>query len=254
MRRFVDERGRNMMHKRMMATIGAVLAVAGPASAQSATAVEPLVPATGTVLDVTAEGRTIRVPDLATIRAGVVTQSATAAAALADNAGRMERVLAALRRAGVATRDVATANVSLQPQYRYAENQPPVVTGYQASNGVTVRFRDIARSGRVLDALVAAGANQIDGPQLSIDRADAALDAARTDAVTRARARAELYAKAAGLSVARIVSIGEAGESEGAPQPPMLQMARVKADAPSTDVMPGETEVSATVTVRFLLR
>ncbi|WP_375288056.1 SIMPL domain-containing protein [Sphingomonas sp.] len=229
-----------------------MLAAAVPAA--PALAEVPILP-DATVLDVSAVGRITQAPDIATVRAGVVAQAPTAAAAMAEAAERMARVTAALRSAGVAERDIRTSTVSLSPRYRYAENQPPVVTGYQASNGVTVRFREIGRTGRVLDALVSAGANQIDGPQLSIDRADAALDAARTDAVQRARARADLYAKAAGLSVARIVSIGEAGENDGAtPHPPIAYMARAKADSPPTELSPGETEVTATITVRFLLR
>lgn len=214
----------------------------------------PILP-DATVLDVTAVGRVAQAPDIATVRAGVLAQAPTAAAAMTEAAERMARVVAALRSAGVAERDIRTSTVSLSPQYRYAENQPPVVTGYQASHGVTARFREIARAGRVLDALVAAGANQIDGPQLSIDRAETALDAARADAVQRARARAELYAKAAGLSVTRIVSIGEAGENDGGgPQPPIAYMARAKADSAPTELLAGETEVTASVTVRFLLK
>lgn len=222
-----------------------------PAIAQVAA---PAVLVDGTILDVSATGKTTRTPDIATIRAGVVTQSATAAAALADNAKRMAGVLAALKAAGVQPRDIATANVSLQPQYRYAENQPPAITGYQASNTVSVRFRDVAKSGAILDALVAQGANQIDGPSLSLDQPDAALDEARTDAIKRARARAELYAKAAGLTVVRILSISEGGEMS-APQPPVVYMARAKAQSVAdTTIAPGETDVTASVSVRFLLK
>ncbi|MET4896223.1 SIMPL domain-containing protein [Sphingomonadaceae bacterium jetA1] len=224
------------------------------ASAQSApTTVEPMVPANGTVLDISAEGRTTRVPDLATIRAGVVSQGATAAAALSDNAARMTRVLAAVKRAGVADRDIQTATVQLQPQYRYGDNVPPTITGYQAINTLNIRFRDIATSGSVLDALVAQGANQIDGPNLSLDNPDAALDEARTDAVRRARARAELYAKAAGMRVLRIVSITENGENARGPERPMMLRA-MAADAPSkTSIAPGERDVTVDVSVRFLL-
>lgn len=230
--------------------------LAAPAVAQTPQAVEPLVPAAGAVLDVVAQGRTTRTPDLAIVRAGVVTQGQTAAAALRDNADRMARVLAALRRAGVAPRDVQTAQVSLQPQYRYVENQPPAVTGYQAVNGVTVRFRDVRRSGAILDALVAEGANQIEGPMLTLDRPDAALDEARADALRRARARADLYARAAGLSVARIVSIAEGGAEPGVPRPPAAyaRMRTMDVQEARTEIAPGETEVNATVTVRFLLR
>ena len=233
----------------------ATLPLAAAAGAQTpppGQSVAPMVPATGTVLDVTAEGRTTRVPDIATIRAGVVSQSPTAAAALADNAQRMTKVLAALKRAGVAPRDVATAQVGLSPQYRYADNQPPVITGYQATNSVSVRFRDVAKSGTILDALVGEGANQIDGPNLSIDQPDAALDEARADAVKRARARAELYAKAAGMRVTRIVSIAENGENSGG-SPPVVFMARAAMAKDSTQIVAGEKDVTVTLSVRFLL-
>jgi len=235
----------------------APLAMASGAAAQSVpapTTVEPLVPAAGTILDVSAEGRTTRVPDLATIRAGVVSQGATAAAALSDNAQRMARVLAAVKRAGVADRDIQTATVQLQPQYRYGENVPPIITGYQATNTLSIRFRDIAKSGTVLDALVAQGANQIDGPNLSIDKPDAALDEARTDAVAKARARAELYAKAAGMRVARIVSITENGADAGGPERPMMMARAMAADSMAkTGIAPGERDVTVNVSVRFLL-
>lgn len=223
-----------------------------PALAQTMPVAPAMIP-DGTLLDITATGKTTRVPDLATIRAGVVTQAPTAAAALSDNANRMNAVLSALKRAGIQPRDVATANVSLQPQYRYEDNKPPVITGYQATNTVSIRFRDIAKSGAILDALVAQGANQIDGPNLSLDQPDAALDEARVDAVKRAQARAQLYAKAAGLSVSRILTIAEGGEIAGPPPPmPVYRMAAAK--AADTQVLPGESDITVTITVRFLLK
>ncbi len=233
----------------MLLLAPALLLAASPAIAQTAPAILP----EGTLLDVSAEGHTSRVPDVATIRAGVVTQGATAAAALADNAGRMARVLAAVKKAGVAPRDIRTATVSLSPQYRYADGQPPAVTGYQATNSVAVRFRDVARSGAILDALVAQGANQIDGPSLSLDAPEAALDEARVAAVAIARARAELYARAAGLSVSRIVSISESGSNDGGSPQPVLYVRAMKA-ADATQIAAGETEISVTVSVRFLLK
>ncbi|MEO9132606.1 MAG: SIMPL domain-containing protein [Sphingomonas sp.] len=227
-----------------------LLIASTPAAAQVAT---PII-ADGTILDVSAEGRTTRVPDVATIRAGVVTQGTTAAAALTDNAARMAAVLDALKRAGVAPRDTRTANVSLSPQYRYVDNQPPVVTGYQASNSVAIRFHDIAKAGAILDALVKQGANQIDGPNLSIDQPESALDEARADAVKQAQARAQLYAKAAGLTVSRIVSIAESGQNDGSsPQPMMMSRGLMKADA-TTTISAGEADVTITLNVRFLLK
>ena len=211
------------------------------------------VSAVGTLLDVSTRGVVSRVPDVATIRAGVVAQATTAAAALAERESRMTRVLAALRRAGVPTRDMATAQVGLQPQYRYADGQPPQITGYQASNTVAIRFRDIARAGGILDALVAAGANQIDGPDLSVDRPEAALDEARTAAIAMARARAELYARAAGLRVRRIVSIGEGAADTGSPRPPIAYARAEAASADATQIAAGEKDLGVTVNVRFLL-
>lgn len=241
------------MKKVVAASIAAAMMAASAGAQVAAPAVEPMVPATGTILDVSAEGRATRVPDVATIRAGVVSQGQSAAAALADNGARMTRVLAALRSAGIASRDVQTATVSLSPQYRYADNQPPVVTGYQASNSVSIRFRDIARAGAILDTLVAQGANQIEGPNLAIDQPDAALDEARADAVKRAQARAQLYARAAGMQVVRVVSIAEAGQDVGGGGPRPMAFARAQAAA-EMPVVAGERDITATLQVRFLLR
>src|SRR3546814_12995882 len=119
----------------------------------------------------------------------------------------MERVIAALKRAGIAERDIQTSSISLHPEYRYVENQAPILTGYRASNEVTVRFRDIAETGAILDALVAEGANQINGPMLEIDKPDEALDEARRGALEKARARPAMYARATGRRVTRTRAI-----------------------------------------------
>ncbi|WP_066799840.1 SIMPL domain-containing protein [Sphingomonas soli] len=229
---------------------GAILAASAlPAAAQEVR----LAAVDGTVLEVSAEGVSTRVPDVAVIQAGVVTQATTAAAAMAQNSTRMAAVLAALRGAGVAERDMQTASISLSPQYRYENNQPPVLTGYQASNQVSIRFRDIAKSGAILDTLVKQGANNISGPNLTVDKPEAALDEARTDAIARARARATLYANAAGLRVDRILTISE----NGAMPPPMPVMAFRAGKAESaadTQVVAGEQQLSVTLSVRFLLK
>lgn len=211
-----------------------------------------MVPIDGTVLEISADGTSTRIPDLAVIQAGVVTQAATAGDAMRQNSTRMATVLAALRRAGIAERDIQTSSVSLSPQYRYAQNEPPVITGYQASNQVTVHFRDIAKSGAILDALVSQGANNISGPNLTIDKPEAALDEARTAAVATARARAELYAKAAGLRVDRILSISESSAMPVPPRP--MMMARMEAAADATQVVAGESELTVSLSVRFVLK
>ena len=204
----------------------------------------------GTRLDLTVQGSVKRVPDVATISAGVVTSAADARSAMAGNASAMTRVLAALRSAGVAERDMSTAQIALSAQYRYVENQAPIVTGYQATNSVSIRFRDVAKSGAILDALVAAGANQISGPTLSLDKPEAALDEARSDAIKTARARAELYARAAGLTVKRLVSVSET--SDISRPMPMMMATRAKASA-DTEIVPGEQDVGVTLSVTFEL-
>ncbi len=206
----------------------------------------------GTRLDVTAQGTVQRVPDVAIISAGVVTTASNAKAAMAGNATAMTRVLAALRGAGVAERDIATAQIGLSPQYRYVDNQPPVVVGYQANNSVTVRFRDIGKSGAILDALVAAGANQISGPSLTIDKPEAAQDEARAEAIKSARARAELYAKAAGMTVKRIVAISESSSMLG-PRPMPYARDQIVMSAAKSEIVPGEQDVGVTVNVTFEL-
>lgn len=236
-----------MIHK---LTIAALLALAAPAAAQVAPAQAQTI--AGTRLDLVATGEVSRVPDIVRIGAGVVTQAATASDAIRQNAARMERVRAALRRAGIAERDIQTSAISLQPDYRYAENQPPQLTGYRASNEVNVRFRDIAESGAILDALVAEGANQINGPMLGLDRPEEALDEARTRALAAARARAELYARSLGMRVVRIVAVSEGGAM---PVPPM-PMLRMQANdaAAETRIDPGEQVLSVSLTVSFELQ
>lgn len=234
-----------------IATLALTLA-AGPAFAQAMPV--PVQTITGTVLEVSADGESTRTPDLATITAGVVTQAADAAGAMRENATRMDRVIAALKRAGIADKDVRTASISLQPQYRYAENQPPVITGYQATNTVTVKFRDIGKAGSVLDALVATGANQINGPDLGLDDPAAAMDEARLDAMKKARARAELYARAAGLSVKRILSISESTVEMPHPVPIMMRAQGMVAESARSKILPGEQELHVNLSVRFELQ
>lgn len=206
----------------------------------------------GTRLDVAAEGSVNRAPDIAMISAGVVTQAPTAAAAMQENASRMAATVAALKSSGVADRDIQTASINLSPQYRYAENKAPEITGYQASNQVSVRFRDIKRAGAILDALVKQGANQINGPVLSVEKADAALDEARVAAIKSARARADLYAQAAGLRVKRIISISEAQSYMPPPYPVPMMAARAE-KAADTALEPGEQKLSVNVSVSFEL-
>ncbi|MEO5566594.1 MAG: SIMPL domain-containing protein, partial [Luteimonas sp.] len=145
------------------------------------------------------------------------------------------------------------SGINLNPQYRYAENQPPTITGYQASNTVSLKVRDIGKLGKVLDALVASGANQVNGPSFEIDKPEAAYDEARRGALEKAQARAQMYATALGLRVRRIVSIDEGGGFQP-PQPmPMMAMSARGKESFDTAVSPGESTLAANLSVVFEL-
>ncbi|WP_101925799.1 MULTISPECIES: SIMPL domain-containing protein [Luteimonas] len=203
-----------------------------------------------TLLSVSAQAEASRRPDIAMLSTGVVTQAADANGALRANSEQMTTLMAAIKAAGIAERDVQTSGINLNPQYRYAENEPPVITGYQANNNVNLKVRDIARLGQVLDALVASGANQINGPTFEIEDAEGVQDEARAAALKKAQARAEMYAASLGLRVLRMVSISEGGGF--APPRPMMAM-RAMADSAAPPVSPGETTLSANLDIVFEL-
>jgi uncharacterized protein len=233
----------------------ATVATAAPIAAAQAQTMLPVQTINGTRLDVVATGEVTRVPDIARISTGVITTATTASAALEQNAVQMRKVRDALRKAGIADNDIQTSSINLYPDYRQDERGGgnPQLIGYRAQNEVTVRFRDIANTGKILDALVAQGANQINGPSLSVDKPEAALDEARTAAIAKARARAELYAKAAGMSVKRIVAISEGGDGAQPPRPMVMMMARSK-EAADTTIEAGEQKLSVSVSVTFELQ
>lgn len=239
------------MNKALVAVLSlAAAAMPARAPAQPATITQTI---GGTRLDIDATGEATRVPDVAVISAGVVSRSASASGALQEAANRMSQVLLALKRAGVQDSDIQTSNVSLNPEYRYPENQSPQLTGYTASNSVTVRFRDIRASGKILDTLVAQGANQINGPSLVVDKPEAALDEARVKAIAAARSRAELYARNLGMRVVRVVAVNEQSGFAAPPPMPMGVMSPRMASA-ETRIEPGQQKLQVTVAVTFELQ
>jgi uncharacterized protein len=230
--------------------IGAALGTTTMTShAQNAPAIAA--PSDGTLLSVSASAEASRVPDIATMSTGVVTQAADANAALRANSQQMAKVVAAIRAAGIAERDIQTSGINIHPQYNYRDNQPPTITGYQASNTVNIKVRDVARLGEVLDALVASGANQVNGPSFEIDEPEAVYDEARQAALKKAQARAEMYANSLGLRVRRIVSISEGGGFQ--PPVPMMKAMAMDARQQSAPVSPGESTLSANLDVVFEL-
>ncbi len=225
--------------------------VPAAANAQQASAITQTI--TGTRLDLNVTGESTRVPDVAIISTGVVTRSATASGAIQQAATSMARVRSALKAGGIADRDIQTSNLSLNPEYRYVENQPPQLTGYTATNQLTVRFRDIAQTGKIIDALVREGANQINGPNLTIDKPEAALDEARANAVAMGRARADLYARSLGLRVVRVVSVAESGGYSPPPPMPYGGMT-ARAQAADSKIDAGEQKLQVTLGMTFELQ
>ena len=196
-----------------------------------------------TTLNLSAHGETEIAPDEATVTLGVQSTAATAQAAMAQNAEQMSAVIAALRKAGVADRDIRTSNLNLAAQYSYPQDKPAVLTGYMASNDVAVTVNDLKRVGATIDAVTAAGVNQIQGISFGLKDPSAAEDAARLAAVKALSAKAALYAGASGYHIQRLVSLSE--ESSGTPGPvrPMMMMAK----ADSTPVMAGQLTVRVDV-------
>lgn len=185
-------------------------------------------------------------PDLVTITTGVSTQADTAAAALADNTAQMKKVFAALGQMNVPRNKIQTVNFSVSPEYSNGQNnQERVLTGYRVTNQVRVQLDDVNMLGKALDALVQAGANQMNGVDFAIKNPAPLLEKARAQAVADARTKAETYAKAAGVQLGPIVSIREDGE---APRPMYRMMAMAAAPAP-VPVSAGEENVDANVTV-----
>ena len=225
-----------------------IVLIAGLSTAGLAQGPGPVPETMGTRLEVQARGVVRGVPDRAMISAGVVTQAPDAQTALRRNAEQMAKVLAALRAAGIADKDIRTQSIALTPQYRYPANEAPVLTGYQANNSLAISIAEIARVGGVIDVLVKQGANEINGPSFVLSQRPMMEDQARQEAVRQFQARAALYAKALGLHVRRIVSLSEAVEAAGPPMPFLMARAGVADSAASkTTLSAGQEDVEVTV-------
>jgi uncharacterized protein YggE len=191
---------------------------------------------------------------MATINTGVQTRAMTAKDAMAQNAVQMEKLIAALAKSGVERRDIQTSGINLNPQYDYSNRneQPgtPRFLGYEASNQLSVKVRKLDKAGDLVDALVAAGATNINGPQFGIAEPDKLLDQARVKALKTAQERANLYAQATGYRVARLVGISE---GSGFPSPiPMVSM-RMDAAQAATKIEPGQISTSISLNVQYML-
>jgi uncharacterized protein YggE len=212
--------------------------VAIPAGAQ---AMDKLVTVTGQATIAVA-------PDTAVIRIGVTSHGKTAREASEANAKQMTAVMNAIKNSGIDARDIQTSRLSLQPQYDTSKGATARLLGFQVTNQLTVKIRDIGRLPALLDRAIAAGANEMSGIEFQVSGQSKLLDQARAEAIADAHRKAALYAKAAGARLGRVVAIAE----EGAPTPPRA-FAAMRAGAGAVPVAPGEQTLRAVVTVSYEL-
>ncbi|MCW5647555.1 MAG: SIMPL domain-containing protein [Sphingopyxis sp.] len=238
----------------VMAT-GLALMAATPALAQQGGSTVTAATTQGPILSFSVSEEVRSRPDQATIGAGVTTTAPTAVEAMRLNAAAMDKLIAAAKARGIKAEDIQTSGISLSPQYDYSNQtpgQPPRFIGYQVSNSVRATTSKIADIGPLLDALVAAGGTNIEGPWFGMKDADAQLVGARGAAIKAAEAKAADYARLAGYRGAELVSISEGGFV--GPQPPMPYASRgmEAMDMKATPVEPGR--VTNTLTLNFQYR
>jgi uncharacterized protein YggE len=232
-----------MMYRTAL-TLAAVAAASSSALAQQSQLPPPAISVSG-------EATISVAPDLAQIEGGVTSEAKTAREASEANNKAMNEVMTALKAAGIAAADIQTSRLSLIPQS--APPRPGVrspIVGYQASNRVSVRIRDVSKVASTIDTLVSAGANDLGGIAFIVSKQSQLLDDARGKAIEDARRKAEVYAKAANVRLGAPLSISE--EGSGGPVP--MMRASYKADAQGAPVSPGEETLRVTVQVSYELK
>tara|TARA_R110002110_G_scaffold91264_2_gene237440 strand:- start:58900 stop:59646 length:747 start_codon:yes stop_codon:yes gene_type:complete len=204
---------------------------------------------------VTGEGSSSLAPDMAVVSLTVAREAETARAALDENTSAMGKVMAAMRKAGIAERDLQTASFAIQPRYVYpsrnssGEEKPPRIVGYTVSNSLTVRVRDIARVGTILDTAVSLGVNEGGNILFTNDDPSAAITEARVQAMRDALAKAKTLAETAGVRTGDLLEISEQSYR---PRPMPMMRAEMAMDSRGASPVPvasGENTYSVTVNV-----
>lgn len=231
----------------------ALLLITASAIALPAQAAKVEIDSNGPVVELNIYESVTVAPDIATIGAGVTTEAASATEALRQNSAEMTKVIARIKALGIAEKDIQTTGINLNAMYDYDQDtRRQVFRGYQAANRVSVILRKIEDTGRVLDALVAAGANDLNGPSFSIENDEPAKDAARKRALERADARASAYAAQLGYDGAKVLAIAETIEGHG-PVPEMALMRTMADKASAPPVQPGMVAAGISLTITYEL-
>ncbi|MDG6079995.1 DUF541 domain-containing protein [Erythrobacter litoralis] len=236
----------------MLKTFFSAAALAGFASA--AHAAEVRIAASGPVVDLTVMEEVDAAPDLVTISAGVQTDADTAVSALRQNSEEMRNVIERIRSLGIADEDIQTTGISVNARYDFDQaNRRQIFLGYTASNRVSVKLREVDDTGEVLDALVSAGANEINGPSFSLENDEELKAQARSSAMERAESQAMEYARLAGFSGLRLLEVNET-ITGNMPMPATLDAAQnivVTGSRVKAPVQPGQVTIGVTVTVKY---
>ncbi len=189
-------------------------------------------------------------PDQVSVTVGVTTEAKTAAEALQANSARMTELMKSLKAHDIADKHIQTSNFNVSPQQVFdRDGKPPKLVGYTVTNQVTVKVLEVARLGAILDAVVQAGGNQIQGVNFSVADPQPHLDQARRKAIADARRRAETYADAAGVKLGGPLLIGE--QSASPPRPMYAMGARMAVASADVPIATGEQSIDAHVTVTY---
>lgn len=245
------------MSKWMMAALaaGTVMAAQAPAIAQQGRAMPMTQGEQQPVVSFSVSEEVRSRPDVAGVGAGVQVIAKTAVEAMRQNAVAMEKLIAAVKAAGIKSEDIRTTGINLSSQYDYSnrvDGQPPRFIGYQVSNNVHVTTTKIDEIGALLDRLVAAGGTDVSGPWFSVKDPEAQTAAIRGKVMAAGKAKAEDYARLAGYRSVELVSVSEGGGYVPSPRMEKIQMA-ASADAASTPVEPGQVGNSLSLNFTYRL-
>jgi uncharacterized protein YggE len=205
------------------------------------------------IIRVSGQGESSAPPDMATIQTGVTTQAKTAVAAMGENNTAVEKIMSDLKSMNVADKDMQTSQFSVQPVYDRGDRgqTKPAIVGYRVSNQLRVRVRNLPDLGKLLDTLIRSGSNQMSGISFGVDDPTTVMNEARTKAVANAKAKAELYAKAAGVAVGKVISIDE--QQAVIPRPIMYGRGAMEMSASSVPIATGEQDFKVSINVTFEL-
>jgi len=237
------------MNRRILMSALAAAALAAPLTARAAEPIQPRIVVTG-------EGESSVKPDIAMLTLSVMQEAATAREAMTANNTAMAAVIAGMKAAGIADRDLQTAGIQINPHYNYSNkpdgSQEATLVGYQVTNTLTIRVRDLAKTGEVIDSAVSNGVNQGGMVVFTNDDSSAAVTEARKKAVADAVSKAKTLTEAAGVTLGRIIEMSETNYSQ--PPMPLAAKAYARDSAGAAPVEAGENSYRVQVNVTFELK